>query len=159
MVSCWLYQSLKITCWIWFLVWCLISFSVSFSLSEHIIRMVLFPATSQTRGNYIGYSSSYFKNILQELFSLCKASNEFYIGCTPVKAGSHLCCLGATLLRKIWRTTVSPSLLKATRFATLALVGVLPSTWWERHTAAWWLRPQLKWNHLLPLCIFLHKTI
>uniref|UniRef100_A0A8C1B984 Dynein axonemal assembly factor 9 n=1 Tax=Cyprinus carpio carpio TaxID=630221 RepID=A0A8C1B984_CYPCA len=69
------------------------------SLSEHIIRMVLFPATSQTR----------------------------------VKAGSHLCCLGATLLRKIWRTTVSPSLLKDTRFATLALVGVLPNTWLLSH--------------------------
>lgn len=90
---------------------------------------------------FIWYSCSYFQERHSARFiSLCKACNEWNV-CTPVKAGSHLCCLGVTLPRKIWRTTVSPSLLKATRFETLALLGVLPNTWWERHTVAWWLRP------------------
>lgn len=120
-------------CWLWFIVWCLISFSVSFSLSEHIIHMVLFPAISQTRGISIWYSSSYFQDVLEELFR-CKAYDAFYIVCTAVKAGSHSFCLGVTLLRKIWRTTVSPFPLKATMSATRALLEVLQNTWWDNAT-------------------------
>lgn len=119
--------------WWWFIVCCLISFSVSFSLSERIIHMVLFPAISQTRGISIWYSSSYFQDVLEELF-ICKAYDAFYIVCTAVKAGSHSFCLGVTLLRKIWRTTVSPFPLKATISATQALLGVLQNTWWDSAT-------------------------
>lgn len=128
-------------CWVWFIVWCLISFSVSFSISEHIIHMVLFPAISQTRGISLWNSSILRYSVgmisLQGIWWILHCFNSSKSRQPFVLFGSHsakedlenYCFTFPSEGHHIRNTGPAGSVAKH-------MVR-------ERHTAAWWLRPHM----------------